>query len=98
MTDITDFNASELSERIHKRQVSCVDVMNAYLQRIDKLNPIFNAIVNIAPAEKLLVQPARAAAQRWPLAPARSQASKYECDSHKRRQASAFDLGIWRLC
>ena len=56
MTDITDFNASELSERIHQRQVSCVDVMNAYLQRIEKLNPTYNAIVNIAPTEKLLAQ------------------------------------------
>jgi amidase len=56
MTDITDFNTSELSSRIHQRQVSCVDVMNAYLQRIEKLNPTYNAIVNIAPTEKLLAQ------------------------------------------
>jgi len=56
MTDITDFNASELSERIHQRQLSCTEVMQAYLARIDRLNPICNAIVNLAPAEALLAQ------------------------------------------
>jgi amidase len=53
---ITDLNASALSERIHARDVSCVEVMQAYLQRIDQINPIYNAIVNLAPAEALLSQ------------------------------------------
>jgi amidase len=56
MTDITDFNASELSERIHQKQMSCTEVMQAYLARIDQLNPRFNAIVNLAPADVLLAQ------------------------------------------
>jgi len=56
MTDITDFNASELSERIHQRQISCTEVMQAYLQRIEKLNPRYNAIVNLAPADQLMTQ------------------------------------------
>lgn len=57
MTDsITDLNASALSERIHARDVSCLDVMQAYLQRINQLNPTYNAIVNLAPAEALLSQ------------------------------------------
>ncbi len=56
MTDITDFNASELSERIHQRQISCTEVMQAYLQRIEKLNPLYNAIVNLAPADQLMTQ------------------------------------------
>jgi amidase len=56
MTDITDFNASELSERIHQRQISCTEVMQAYLQRIEKLNPLYNAIVNLAPADQLTTQ------------------------------------------
>ena len=54
--DITALSASELSERIHARQLSCTDVMQAYLQRIDRLNPIYNAIVNRAPADTLLAQ------------------------------------------
>jgi amidase len=53
---ITDWTASELSEHIHARQVSCVEVMQAYLARIDRLNPAFNAIVNLAPADVLLAQ------------------------------------------
>ncbi len=56
MTDITDFNASELSERIHQRQISCTEVMQAYLQRIQELNPRFNAIVNLASTDTLLAQ------------------------------------------
>jgi amidase len=56
MTDITDFNASELSERIHQGKISCTEVMQAYLQRIDKLNPRYNAIVNLAPADTLMAQ------------------------------------------
>jgi Asp-tRNA(Asn)/Glu-tRNA(Gln) amidotransferase A subunit family amidase len=56
LTDITDFNASELSERIHQRQVSCTEVMQAYLKRIERLNPRFNAIVNLAPTDSLLAQ------------------------------------------
>jgi amidase len=56
MTDITDLNACELSEFIHQRQVSCAEVMQAYLSRIHQLNPIYNAIVNMAPDDVLLAQ------------------------------------------
>ena len=54
--DITDLDASELSRRIHARDVSCTEVMQAYLARIGQLNPTFNAIVNLAPAEALMAQ------------------------------------------
>ena len=53
---ITDLNASELSEQIQARTLSCVEVMQAYLQRIEALNPACNAIVNLAPAETLMAQ------------------------------------------
>jgi amidase len=53
---ITDLHADALSQAIHARQVSCREVMQAYLQRIHQLNPIYNAIVNIAPDEALLTQ------------------------------------------
>ena len=55
-TDITALSASELSEQIHARRISCTEVMQAYLQRIDALNPTYNAIVNLAPADALLAQ------------------------------------------
>ena len=55
-TSITDLNASALSKRIHARTVSCIEVMQAYLQRIEQLNPTYNAIVNLAPPDTLLAQ------------------------------------------
>lgn len=53
---ITDWSASELSRRIHAREVSCREVMQAYLGRIHAINPQANAIVNLAADEALLAQ------------------------------------------
>src|SRR3954471_13589745 len=53
---LTDLSAGELSARIHARDVSCREVMQAYLDRIHRLNPRFNAIVNPAPDDQLLAQ------------------------------------------
>ena len=53
---ITDLSANDLSARIHARDISCVEVMQAYLQRIAQLNPTYNALVNLAPAEQVLAQ------------------------------------------
>ena len=55
---ITDLDASALSRAIHAREVSCVEVMRAYLARIRRLNPLFNAIVNLADDDSLLAQAA----------------------------------------
>ncbi len=56
---ITDLDASALSQAIHSRQLACTEVMQAYLDRIGKLNPLYNAIVNLAPAETLMAQAQR---------------------------------------
>lgn len=57
MTDtLTDLDAHALSAAIHARQVSCREVMQAYLARIHALNPRANAIVNLASDEALLQQ------------------------------------------
>jgi amidase len=53
---ITSLTACELSEAIHARRVSCREVMAAYLDRIDALNPACNAIVSLQPREGLLDQ------------------------------------------
>jgi len=53
---ITDLDGLALSRAIHAREVSCRAVMSAYLARIHRLNPVFNAIVNLAPDEVLLAQ------------------------------------------
>src|SRR5206468_7333125 len=54
--EITDLGASQLSALIAERELSCREVMQAFLARIHKLNPTFNAIVNLASDDKLLAQ------------------------------------------
>jgi amidase len=51
---ITDLTASELSAAIHRRDVSCVQVMQAYWDRIANLNPIYNAIVSLRSLEAVM--------------------------------------------
>ena len=58
--DITELTASKLSAAIRDRQVSCLEVMQAYLQRIGRYNPVYNAIVNLAEQDSLLGQARRA--------------------------------------
>jgi amidase len=54
--NLTDLDADALSRAIHARQVSCREVMQAYLERIHRLNPRLNAIVSLAPDETVLAQ------------------------------------------
>ncbi len=70
--DITSLNALALSQALHKREISCRELMQATLARIEKINPQFNALVNLAPAETLLRQAdecdaalARGASRGW---------------------------------
>lgn len=46
--DIVSMDACALSHAIHTRDVSCVEVLNAYLDQIDRINPKVNAIVAMA--------------------------------------------------
>jgi len=50
LSDIVALTATALSQAIHRRALSCVDVLDAYLAQIDRLNPVVNAIV--APADR----------------------------------------------
>ena len=45
--DLTDLSASQLSAAVRQSQISCVEVMQAYLQRIHRYNPVYNAIVSM---------------------------------------------------
>ena len=47
-TDITELSALQLSQAIKSKQVSCLEVMQAYLKHIHRLNPVYNAIVGMA--------------------------------------------------
>ena len=53
---VTDLDADALSRAIHSREVSCREVMRAYLSRIHRLNPQLNALINLAPDAALLAQ------------------------------------------
>ena len=53
---ITELSANELSQAIHAKQVSCREVMQAYLHRIESINPHFNALVSLQDPARLLAQ------------------------------------------
>ena len=52
--DITEISASILSAAIRQRQLSCKEVMEAYLERIHRYNPVYNAIVSMRDDETLM--------------------------------------------
>ncbi|MCF8080693.1 MAG: hypothetical protein K9K88_15555, partial [Desulfobacterales bacterium] len=52
--EITGMNASQLSAAIRNRQVRCIEVMRAYLERIHRYNPAYNAIVGIVDDDVLM--------------------------------------------
>jgi amidase len=54
--DIADLSAQALSAAIHARTVSCREVMQAYLARIHRLNPDYNALIHLAADDDLLAQ------------------------------------------
>ena len=61
--DLTALSASQLSAAIRERHVSCREVMQAYLDRIHRLNPVYNAIVSLRPDAELLADAAAADAE-----------------------------------
>ena len=62
-SDVVMMDAVALNSAIYSRQVSCVEVMTAYLDHIDKLNPKVNAIVALQERSGLLAQAAERDAQ-----------------------------------
>jgi amidase len=54
--EIVRWDANRLSQAVHAREVSCVEVMTAYLDHIERVNPRVNAIVSLEPRESLLRQ------------------------------------------
>lgn len=59
LSDIVSLSAVELSDAIRGKAISCVDVMKSYLERIDRLNPLFNAIVSLRNRSELLAEAAQ---------------------------------------
>jgi len=56
MPDPTALDATELAQAIRRREISCREVMLAYLARIERINPRVNAIVSLQDQERLLLQ------------------------------------------
>jgi hypothetical protein len=56
LSDIVAMDAAALTAAIHARDVSCVEVMTAYLDHIERLNPKINAIVALQDRAALLAQ------------------------------------------
>ena len=52
--DMTRLSAVALSNAVHEKRISCVSVMEAYLDRIDRLNPEINAILYPRPRAELI--------------------------------------------
>ena len=59
-SDLTSLSAAQLSAAIRARQVSCVETMQAYLERIDRYNPVYNAIVSRLDDDTCLAEARRA--------------------------------------
>src|SRR3954471_5303201 len=55
-TDLTLMDACALADAIRARKVSCVEVMTAFLDRIERLNPTVNAIVSLQDRGRSLAQ------------------------------------------
>jgi amidase len=56
LQDITDLSALALSAAVAERRLDCLTVMEAYLARIETVNPRINAIISRRPAEALLAE------------------------------------------
>jgi len=52
--DPTELPAHALSEAIRARRISCRELMRATLERIERLNPTYNAVVSLRDGDELL--------------------------------------------
>ena len=55
-SDLTALTATDLSKAIAQKHASCVEVMEAYLARIHRYNPTYNAIVSLVDDDELMRQ------------------------------------------
>ena len=55
MTDLALCSATELAQRLRRREMSAVELLQHHLQRVERLNPALNAVV-VLDAERALVR------------------------------------------
>ena len=53
MTELWHLGATEIAARVRSRELSAVDVARSHLDRVEKINPAINAIVDSNPTETL---------------------------------------------
>ena len=53
-SDLTSLSAIDLSIAIREKQASSVEVMQAYLNRIHRYNPVYNAIISMVNDDELI--------------------------------------------
>src|SRR5687768_2847862 len=58
ISDIVMMDALPLGKALRAKQLSCVEVMNAYLDHIDRFNPKVNAIVSMRERKELIAEAA----------------------------------------
>ncbi|MDF1733706.1 MAG: amidase [Minwuia sp.] len=58
--DLAFSDATALSSAIAAREISCVEVMRTYLDRIRRLNPVHNAIISMRDEDTLMAEAAEA--------------------------------------
>lgn len=56
MTSLHEWGIAPLSRLVHGRQASSREILSAFLDRIDALNPRHNAVVSLRPREALLLE------------------------------------------
>ncbi len=56
MNELCYFSATEILKKIQAKQLSCVEVMHAFLNRIEQINPIINSLQQVLPAEEAIKQ------------------------------------------
>jgi hypothetical protein len=56
LSEIVLLDACQLSNAIASREVSCCEVMEAYLDHIRRVNPLVNAIVSLRDRETLIAE------------------------------------------
>ncbi|HEX5018472.1 MAG TPA: amidase, partial [Actinomycetes bacterium] len=53
---VTDCSATQLSQRVARREVSCVEVAEAFLERIAALDDTYHALISRRPSDEVLAE------------------------------------------
>ena len=63
---LVDWSARDLSDAIRRREISCVEVVRAHLDRVDALDGDYHALITRRPRDDVLAEAARARCRAGP--------------------------------